>query len=126
MTKDLHYYKRLRWKRAVRRVDDETGRYWQAYYTDLADVVGTGETREDAVLMHAEMFDEYVQMRLDMGLPVPAPADAKARKKGSRPKAKLHSTSDTSSNSDRVVGKSADHEPWSTSETLYWAPVTST
>lgn len=73
MKKDLAYYKRLRWERDVKRNDDETGQYWVACYTDLPDVVGTGATREEAILMHTEMFDEFVQHQIELGHEIKGP-----------------------------------------------------
>jgi predicted RNase H-like HicB family nuclease len=75
--KDLAYYKRLPYTRVVWQERDTDGTiYWRAEYRELRGCSTEGNSEAEAIWNLQQLFDEYMQMRIDEGGDIPEPVFA--------------------------------------------------
>ena len=72
--KTVDYYKRLPYKIRVEPMTDNDGnQYWIADIPDLRGCKTDGITRAEAIVNLHELFDEYIEARLEVDSDIPEP-----------------------------------------------------
>lgn len=81
MKKTLSYFQQLPYKIITQPVSDEGDTYWIAEYPDLRGCKTEGETEIEAITNVQELFDEYIEARLEVDDDIPVPSQIKEEPK---------------------------------------------
>lgn len=111
MKKDLNYYLNLPYEIVVRKLTDDEGGGYFAYYKDFKGVMGDGESEAEAIADVKEAFRSAVEVMLEMGDFIYEPVsneEKRVRVNVSLPKSLIDAIDRVSSNRSAFLTKAAN------------------
>lgn len=110
MKNNLNGYLNLPYEIIVRKLTDDEGGGYFAYYKDFKGVMGDGESEAEAIADVKEAFKFCIQTDLDEGVVIPEPAseEKRVRVNVSLPKSLLDAIDKVSSNCSAFLTKAAN------------------
>lgn len=110
MKKDLSYYLNLPYEIIVRKLTDDEGGGYFAYYKDFKGIMGDGESEAEAIADVKEAFKGAIEVMIEMGdfICEPASEEKRVRVNVSLPKSLLDAIDRVSSNRSAFLTKAAN------------------
>ena len=110
MKKDLNYYLTLPYEIIVRKLTDDEGGGYFAYYKDFKGIMGDGESEAEAISDVKEAFKFCIQTDLKEGVVIPESQgeEKRVRVNVSLPKSLLDAIDRVSSNRSAFLTKAAN------------------
>ena len=74
--KEVEKYLNMPYSYVINQINDESGKYFVARVLELEELIGTGDTYEEAYKDVKEAMESYVETKIANGIELPLPMDS--------------------------------------------------